>query len=299
MDSKILKANLYMLCTRINGALNINVLKYLLPLWILPLVTVNIRVVFGAIIFWLVGLFIPQPKISIVNKLIMLALGAFLIYGYFAFVAIGVSKTTPISSSIFISLQPVWVFIISVVALKDHISWRKVLGIIIGLGGAIICIMTQQGSDVASDSKLGNIFCLMGSIFYAVYLVIEKQLISKGITTISLLKYTFTGAAITGTIVSMFTGIDSNLFHTSNLSPWLMFLFILIFPTIINYILTPLALKYLKTTVVSIYSYVSLVIICIVSLIAGQDHLSWFMAISILMIFSSVYLVEIAENKGK
>lgn len=299
MDGKIVKANLYMLCTRINGALNINALKYLLPLWILPLVTVNLRVIFGAIVFWIVGLFIPQPKISVKTKLIMVGLGAILIYGYFAFVAMGISKTTPISSSIFISLQPVWVFIIGVIALKDKLSWRKVIGITVGLGGALICILSQQSSDVASDSKMGNILCLLGSICYAIYLVIEKQLISRGITTVNLLKYTFTGSAITGILISLHTGVDAKLFHTSNLLPWLIFIFILIFPTIINYILTPLALKYLKTTVVAIYSYVSLVIVSIVSLIVGQDHMSWLMGISILMIFGSVYLVEIAENRSK
>ena len=298
MDNKIVKANLYMLCTRINGGLNINALKYLLPLWILPVVTVNIRVIFGAILFWIVAFFLPQPKVNIKTKLILLGLGAFLIYGYFFFVALGVSKTTPVSSSIFMSLQPVWVFILGVIIFKDKLSWVKILGIAVGLGGAIMCILTQQGSDIATDSRLGNILCLVGSIIYAIYLVIEKQLIQKGITTINLLKYTFTGSAITGIITSFFTSVDAPLFHTTSYMPWIVFLFILFFPTVINYILTPLSLKYLKTTVVSIYSYVSLVIVCIVSVLTGQDHLSWIMGVSILMIFGSVYLVEIAENKS-
>ena len=298
MDNKIAKANLYMLCTRINGGLNINALKFLLPIWILPVVTVNVRVIFAAILFWIVAYFSPQPKINLKSKLLMLALGAFLIYGYFFFVALGVSKTTPVSSSIFISLQPVWVFILGVFIFKDKLTWVKILGIIIGFAGAITCILTQQGGDVATDSRLGNILCLVGSIVYSIYLVIEKQLVQKGVTTINLLKYTFTGSAITGITISLFTGLDAPLFHTTSLMPWLVFLFILFFPTVINYILTPLALKYLNTTVVSIYSYVSLVIVCIVSLLTGQDHLSWLMALSIIMIFSSVYLVEIAESKS-
>lgn len=297
MDKNTVKANFEILVAKIASGLNTNAIKYLVPLWISGVVLVNIRVILAAIVFWIISFFFPQPKISLKDKIILVLLGAFLIYGYLAFIVIGIGKTTPISSSIFMSLQPVWVFIIGLVAFKSRMSLFKVIGLLMGLGGALICIFTQQSADVASDRLVGNLFCLLSSIIYAFYLVIEKTFVQKGITTINILKYTFLGASLVGVIISLFTGIDAHMFHSMEAVPWGLFMFILIFATIINYILTPIALKYLKSTVVSVYGYVSLIVVTITSFILGQDHFSWTLIIAIILIVSSVYFVEIAESK--
>ena len=51
-----------------------------------------------------------------------------------------------------------------------------------------------------------------------------------------------------------------------------MLLFVLIFPTVVSYLLVPIGLKYLKTTVVAIYGYLILIVATIVSLLADHCH---------------------------
>ena len=75
--------------------------------------------------------------------------------------------------------------------------------------------------------------------------------------------------------------------------------FVLIFPTVISYLLIPVGLKYLKTTLVAIYGYLILIVATITSLALGQDRFSWSQLIAVLQICSSVYFVEIAESKEK
>ena len=77
------------------------------------------------------------------------------------------------------------------------------------------------------------------------------------------------------------------------------FAFVLIFPTVIIYLLIPVGLKYLKTTLVAIYGYLILIVATITSLALGQDRFSWSQLIAVLLICSSVYFVEIAESKEK
>lgn len=72
------------------------------------------------------------------------------IYGFMFLYLMGLSKTTPVSSSIFTSLQPIWVFVIAVVFFKEKISAMKIAGISLGLGGAILCILAQKSDDLAS-----------------------------------------------------------------------------------------------------------------------------------------------------
>ena len=73
----------------------------------------------------------------------------------------------------------------------------------------------------------------------------------------------------------------------------------LVFPTYLSYFLVPVGLKYLKTTVVSMYSYLILVVTTVVSLTLGQDRFSWTQTFAIICICAGVYLVEIAEGKEK
>ena len=58
------------------------------------------------------------------------------------------------------------------------------------------------------------------------------------------------------------------------------------FPYDLSYMLLPVGLKYLKTTVVAIYGYLILIVATIVSLILGQDRFSWTQTFAILLFVS-------------
>ena len=272
MKNKIREANIYMIISKTFSGLNMNALKYLLPLWISPLTGVTLRCTFAALAFWIISLF-TQPETSTRReKILFFLLGALGIYGFMFFYLLGLSKTTPVSSSIFSSLQPIWVFILSVIFFKETITKMKITGILIGLGGALLCILTQKNDDLASDAFTGNLLC----------------------------RYTFSGAAFSAIIVSGFTGFEATLFtFPIHWKPMAVLAFVLIFPTVISYLLIPVGLKYLKTTLVAIYGYLILIVATITSLALGQDRFSWSQLIAVLLICSSVYFVEIAESKEK
>lgn len=102
----------------------------------------------------------------------------------------GIEQTTPVSSSIFSSLQPIWVFILSVIFFKETITKMKITGILIGLGGALLCILTQKNDDLASDAFTGNLLCLLSSMAYAIYLIASNRIL-KHVGVMTMLRYTF------------------------------------------------------------------------------------------------------------
>ena len=299
MKNKKTEANLSMIISKTFSGLNANALRYLLPLWIAPLTGVMFRCVFGALMFWIISIFWKQDKTTLREKVTLFLLGAIGLFGFMFFYLIGVSKTTPVSSSLFSSLQPIWVFILSVIFLKERITAMKIIGITIGLGGALLCILTQKSDDLASDALTGNILCLLSSVAYAVYLIASNRIL-KNVGVMTMLRYTFSGAAFSGIIVSTITGFDAAVLTSPiHWKPMGVLLFVLIFPTVISYLLVPIGLKYLKTTLVAIYGYLILIVATITSLALGQDRFSWTQLIAVLLICSSVYFVEIAENKEK
>lgn len=300
MKNKKLEANLYMAISKVFSGLNMNALKYLLPLWMSPLTGATIRCTFAAVAFWIIGWFAPpEEKTSRKDKWLLFLLGALGLYGFMFLYLIGLSKTTPVSSSIFTSLQPIWVFLIMIFFYHEKATGSKIVGISIALVGALVCILTQRSDDLASDAFVGNMLCLSSSVVYAIYLVMSKRILSA-VGPITMLKYTFSGSAVSGLIVSMITGFDAPVFSLPfHWLPFAVLMFVLIFPTTISYMLLPIGLKYLKTTVVAIYGYLILIVATIASLILGQDRFSWTQTFAILFICVGVYLVEVAESKDK
>lgn len=299
MKNKKLEANLSMALSKTFGGLNMNALKFLLPLWMSPLTGAALRCTFAAVAFWVIGWFMPAEKSTSREKWMLFSLGALGLYGFMFLYLTGLSKTTPVSSSIFTSLQPIWVFLIMIFLYKERATGKKIIGISIALIGALVCILTQTSDDLASDAFTGNLFCLLSSVVYAVYLVMSQRILAN-VGAMTMLKYTFSGAAISGLLVTTFTG-----FHAPVLTMplhWLPFgvlMFVLIFPTVISYMLLPIGLKYLKTTVVAVYGYLILIVATITSFIIGQDRFSWTQMFAILFICVGVYFVEVAESKDK
>ena len=274
--NKQVEANLSMVVSKALGGLNMNALKYLLPLWIAPVTGVTFRLVFGAAAFWLIDIFCKPENSTIRQKWQLFILGALGIYGYMFFYLLGI--------------------IISVLFYKEKVTWMKVLGIGMGLGGAVLCIFTQPSDDLASNAPLGNLMCLASSLVYAVYLVFSNRLL-KGVGDMTMLKYTFLGAAVMAVVVNTIYGFDAPILKMSLFStPMLVLLFVLVFPTTISYLLLPLGLKYLKTTLVAIYGYLILIVATVTSFVLGQDRFSWTQLAAIVLICASVYLVEVAES---
>ena len=271
MRNKKLEANVSMAVSKIFGGFNMNALKFLLPLWMSPLTGAAIRCTFAAAAFWIIGWFMPKEQSTPKEKILLLLLGAFGLYGFMFLYLIGLSKTTPVSSSIFTSLEPIWVFVIMIVFYKEKVSVKKIVGML----------------------------CLLSSVAYAVYLVMSQRILAN-VGAMTMLRYTFTGAAITGLIVTAITGFDAPVLTIPiHWQPFLILMFVLIFPTTVSYLLIPIGLKYLKTTVVAIYGYLILIVATITSLAIGQDRFSWTQTFAIVFICAGVYLVEVAESRDK
>lgn len=295
-----LVGNVSMFVAKTFSGLNENALKYLLPTWMNAFTGVVLRLGFGSLFFWILGWVRPDKneKVTGRDRLLLLLTGVIAVFGYMYTLLIGLTYTTPISSSIFIALQATVVYIICLILKTDRLSTGRLIGIFLGIGGALVCILTQKHSEVASDPFLGNMFCLMSTFLFSAYLVIEKKFL-KRLSNATVSKYTFSGGLLAGIVAVLISGkwfapvLTSGVFST----PFLVLAFVLLFPTSLSYLLTDIGLKNLPATVVALYSNWILIVAAIVSYALGQDKFSWWQILSIILIICSVFLVESAEAK--
>lgn len=297
MNSK-LKGNLAMFASKTFSGFNENALRYLLPTYMSACSGVLLRVGFATGFFWLIGLLKRHKAPSTLRQRMgLFGLGFVCVFGYMFFLLKGLTYTTPVSSSIFISLQPVCVFIITLLIGREKATSMKVLGILIGVAGAFVCVYTQKTSDVASNPMLGNIYCAASTIVYSIYLVASKLFLRK-LDNITVSKWTFLGATVAAAPVAFLTGWDAPVLKMAVFSaPMLILLFVLVFPSSVSYLLIDIGLKNLSATVVSLYAGVILIVASVVSYATGQDHFSWWQICSMALIVASLWLVEREEQK--
>lgn len=96
-------------------------------------------------------------------------------------------------------------------------------------------------------------------------------------------------------IVTAITGFDAPVLTIPiHWQPFLILMFVLIFPTTVSYLLDSDRIEISQTTVVAIYGYLTLIVATITSLAIGQDRFSWTQTFAIVFICAGVYLVEVA-----
>lgn len=292
-----LKANLAVFMAELFNALNINSQKYLLPEWCSPVSMFLLRAGFATMLFWIISLLSSKKTrkqtIPFADIIKMIFAGVLFLSGYIAFYLFGVELSSSVDSSLLFTTMPIFVFILSYLIFNESISKRKILGLLTGIAGTIWIVIEQDIHHSADHNTiLGNIFCLISALCYALYLITNKQFVKRyGIIT--MLKWMFTGAFMVASVLSYFYGFDAKvLSKQTEVFPVLTFVFVLIFPTFLTYLLLPYGLKRLNTTTVSIYDYEVPIVATIVAVIFMKEAISLQQILSAGLIFIGVFLVS-------
>lgn len=280
--------------------LNIPIAKSLMPEWLSPLATSSLRMCFAACAFWIASLFIPAERVSKKDLLLLFASSFFGIFLNQTSYIIGLSQTSPIDSSIIATSTPLLVMIIAFFALKEPITIKKSIGVFLGLTSSLYLIYYSQThpEDAPSSSLKGNLFCFLGSILYATYLVMTRN-VSGRYSPVTLMKWMFLFAAI---CILPFTYKDLQSARIwTEIAPvdvYLRVLFVLFCATFMTYLLIPIGLKRIRPTTVGMYNYLQPLVATFVGIMVGQDHFSWDKLFTGLVIFYGVYLVTSSKSRA-
>jgi drug/metabolite transporter (DMT)-like permease len=298
MNQRTLALIAVSIATLIYGV-NYTIAKEVMPLYVKPFAFILLRVSGATLVFWILGLFIKQQKIEKGDyKKILLAAFFGVALNMLSFFK-GLSLTTPISASVMMVTSPIMVLIFSSILIKKSIGKQRILGIIIGLVGAILLITYGSSSNTdATNSNWGNFLVFVNATSYGLYLVLAKNLSIK-YNPIVFVKWFYLFGLILVTPFGyselsevIWQEIPTNIYWNIG--------FVIIFTTCITYVFNLYGLSKLKPTTVSVFIYLQPVIATIYALIVGSDSLNLVKIGATLLIFSGVYLVtKQVENSVK
>lgn len=267
---------------------------------ITPMALSGYRIIGGALLFWLISLFIKPDKNacnSIERRdIVPLIIASLLVIGLNqVLIIVGMSLTSPVDASVVCSLTPIFTLIFGAILMGIAFTWSKALGVTIGLAGALIFVFTGQADAQTNVSNpvLGDVACLMAQVFGALYLVCFTKLISK-YSLITLMKWMF---LISGIAVLPFSLPDMLAVDWSQviLMEYIDLTFIILFGTCLAYMLIPVAQRRVEPTVIAMYNYLQPVVAVVFSVIAGLATFSIANAIATAMVFAGVWIVNRAK----
>ena len=296
MNKRYLALIAAFLATSIYG-INHTVAKEVMPIYIGSSGFIMLRLLGATLIFWIISLFTPNEKIEKGDFLkILLASILGMCINMLAFFR-GLELSTPINSGIIITLSPVLVLILSYFFLKEKVTLKKIIGILIGFSGAVFLILNSSKTGInAPNIPLGNSFFLLNASAYAGYLIVIKPLTSK-YNIFTLMKWLFLIGLVLSTPITFNQFVEVNWTELPWFAIWRM-VYVVIGTTFLTYLFNIYALKTLSPTTVGSFIYLQPIITIGFALITGNDVLDTTKMFSCLLVFIGIYLVSIPNRNN-
>ena len=196
---------------------NPNCSKAVVPEYITPEAYTALRLVVGAVGFWIISLFTPHEKVA-KRDMWMIVFGAVSLYGTLWAFAEAMRYISPTYVSLISAMSPLVVMLMAALFLKEPITTRKAMGVFFGIAGALMMILFSLHGDT-HYSNIGALLCFVNILFYATYLLITRA-ISPKYSPVTMMKWMFLFSAVLSLPLAIPTVKDSpTVSMYSNLQP--------------------------------------------------------------------------------
>lgn len=261
-----------------------------------PFGFVLLRVAGATLLFWLVSIFLPKQKIERKDYFKFLVAAIFGVVVNMLCFFKGLEYTSPIHAAAITTIVPIIILILSALILKEKVTKLKIVGVALGLIGALILTIYGKSARAGDNVVLGNIFIFLNAIFYSVYVILIKKLTAK-YHPFTFIKWLFLFGLI---ILIPFGYKDVMATEWDTFTPYTTFsvFYVIIGATFGTYLLNPIALNKLKASTVGIFIYLQPVIAGLFALAMGADFIDAIKIGAMIFIFVGVYLVTIKPKKA-
>ena len=256
-----------------------------------PYVLFTLRAIGASALFWLLSLFTPKERVERKDywKIAAASLvGLFIPQMTFL---MAITMTSAIDTAIIGTLGPVFTMIFAFLFLREPITGKKAGGVALTFADILFLIFNSvHEGGAAATSPWGVALLLVNSLSFSLYLGLFRPLISK-YSVITFMKWSFLFSLIVslpisakGLVTTDYAAIPGNVLWEIG--------YLIFFATFVAYFLIPYGQKFIRPTLVSMYSYLQPIIAAIVSILAGVDTLSWQKILASVLVVGGVILVS-------
>ena len=201
--------------------------------------------------------------------------------------------------SILSALTPIYTMFIAALTIREPVTWKKAGGVVLSFCGIVWLILSSSTGDggTQTTSMKGVLFMLINGLSFAVYLGVFKPLISK-YSVVTYMKWIF----LFSFLISMpFAGKELATFDYSSLTGILVIdlLILVVCATFMSYFLISFGQKFVRPTMVSLYSYMQPIMAIAISIAVGMDTLTLPKVVAVMIVFCGVLLVSFSKSRAQ
>jgi drug/metabolite transporter (DMT)-like permease len=205
----------------------------------------------------------------------------------------GLQYTTAINATILVTTVPVFTVLGSVLTGREMASRLVYAGVALAAAGTLYLIGPDRIS-LTPNVALGNTLIVIGMMCYAAYFVYSKTVVRRyGPVTVSF--YVMLFAAVCVLPLGL---VAARNFSFTTVPPvvWWWVLYIVLFPTILTYLLNIWALQRVSSNLVAVYIYLQpLFTVAVAPLVLSGEALTLRASIAATIIFTGLGLVILSE----
>lgn len=283
-------AHLGLLATNIFFAINLSAVKYLTGNNYMQPYGMNvIRVGVSVILFWLLFLLNPVKKTIAkedMPRFVWCALTGIAI-NQMLFLK-GLSLTYSIHAVLLMLTTPILITIIAAWLLKERVTVYKIVGLALGISGAVLLIASGKNTGMGGNVLLGDLLVLINAISYTVYFILVKPLMLK-YNPVQVIRVIFTIGFLMVLPFgwNQFTAIHWASFGTP---AYTCLGLIVIGGTFLAYLFNVYGIKILGASMAGAYIYSQPFFAAIIAMVFLGEKLELYKIIAAILIFTGVYL---------
>lgn len=284
------KAHLGLLSANIFFSINLTAVKYLTGNHFVHPFGINlIRVSVSAILFWILYLANPvKTKIDRADfpRFILCALTGIAI-NQMLFLK-GLSLTYSIHAVLLMLSTPILITIFAAFLLREMISGLQVIGLALGVGGAVLLIALGKNTGSGDNVLLGDTLILVNAVSYTIYFIMVKPLMLKyNPVQVTRMIFTLGFFVVLPFGWTEFTEISWTSFGWVEYSCLGL---IVLGGTFLAYLFNVYGIKVLGASVTGMYIYLQPIFAAIIAMIFLNEHLEWYKVLAGVLIFTGVSL---------
>jgi len=297
MERNKLNGHIAIFAANIFFGLNNPISRSLMPETIEPITLTYFRRLGGALLFWASAAFVKVEKVPFKDVVLFFFAAFFALTVNQLSFFMGLSKTSAIDASIVVSTLPIISMLLAAVIIKEPITLKKAIGVIVGASGALFLIFSENSKHLGQGNIKGDIIVLIAVCSFALYLTLFKGLISR-YSPFTIMRMMFLFAAIQS---YPFCHNSLEAFDPSilGLSVLLRIGYVIIGATFVSYILLAIGQRVLLPTTLSMYNYTQPIIASIAAVAMGVDVFGIDQLISIILVFLGVYIVTQSKTRAQ
>jgi drug/metabolite transporter (DMT)-like permease len=251
------------------------------------------RLLFSVLFMLPVFLIKYVPELRLITRrdwVYSLVAGVFLAFHFILWFE-SLNYTSVASSTVLVTLQPLFAFAGTYFFFKEKFTWKAILSGLLAIGGSVI--ISWGDFKISGSALFGDILALIACALVTAYLMFGQAVRKR----LSLITYTFVVYSISTVTLLLYVLIVQEPLLPYATSDWVYFILLALIPTLLGHTLFNWSLKWLSTSTISMAILFEPVGAAVLAYYLLQESVVWTQVLGGAIVIGGISLFLLDERR--